>query len=291
MVSQAAAAVFEEEAEAEAATESESPELAYPGVENSTLTGTFELHRNVASAFLDHPRDVLVYLPPGYAERETRYPVLYMHDGQNIFDAATAFGGNEWHVDETAEGMIAKGEITPLIIVGVYNTGEKRIDEYTPTVDRKHERGGGAEMYARFLVEELKPLIDEKYRTESDRANTAIAGSSLGGLVSLYIGLRYPHVFGKVAAMSPSVWWDRRMILRPFRSLRAATGQKVWLDVGSDEGRPALQNVRDLRELLIAKGWTDGETLGYLEAAEHAHDEAAWAARMGAVLGFLFPAP
>lgn len=258
--------------------------------EGSTLTGDFRLHQDVTSRFLDHPRNVIVYLPPGYDDEPMRrYPVFYMHDGQNIFDAATAFGGQEWRLDETAAAMIASGEVEPMIIVGIYNSGEHRIHEYTPTFDKKQNAGGGAKQYGRFIVEELKPMIDDTYRTLAGRNQTAIGGSSLGGLVSLYLGVRYPYIFGRVAAISPSVWWDRRMILRPYRTLTTKLQQKIWLDCGNNEGRAALQNVRDLRELLLSKGWTEGVDLAYLEADGHSHDEASWAARMGAVLGFLFP--
>lgn len=279
-------AVLEVPAEAEVPV-SESFQGEHAG---ATLTGEFRFHRDVASRFLEQKRCVVVYLPPGYADEPLRrYPVFYMHDGQNIFDATTAFGGQEWRVDETAETMIRAGEIEPMIIVGIYNTGEHRMFEYTPTFDKKQNAGGGAKQYGRFVVEELKPMIDETYRTLAGRNETAIGGSSLGGLVSLYLGVRYPYIFGRVAAISPSVWWDRRMILRPYRTLTAKLQQKIWLDSGDQEGRPALQNVRDLREILLSKGWSEGIDLGYLEADGHRHDEPSWAARMGAVLGFLFP--
>jgi predicted alpha/beta superfamily hydrolase len=262
----------------------------YRGQEGSTLTGNFRMHRGFVSRHLDTPRDIIVYLPPTYdGEAASRFSVLYLHDGQNIFDCATAFGGNEWRVDETAQEMIEKGEVAPLIIVGIYNTGEKRIDEYTPTFDKKQKAGGKAPAYARFIVEELKPFIDESYRTLGDRAHTGIGGSSLGGLVSIYIALRHTGVFGRVAALSPSIWWNRRSILRWVRALTSSTGQKIWIDSGTNEGRPALNNVRDLRELLVEKGWVEGKDLAYLEAEGAGHDEAAWAARFGAVLGFLFP--
>ena len=179
-----------------------------------TLTGNFQHLTGFRSRFLKTPRDIIVYLPPGYDEsREARYPVLYMHDGQNLFDAATAFLGNEWGLDETAERLIAAAEMQPLIIVGVYNTGNERVAEYTPIKD-KRGRGGRARAYGKLLVKELKPLIDSEFRTLPDTANTALGGSSLGGLVSLYFGLEHPEVFGKLMVMSPSVWWANGAILR-----------------------------------------------------------------------------
>lgn len=274
----------------------EAPELlttesdSYRGEEGSTLTGNFRLHHDFRSALLQHKRDIIVFLPPGYDQNPDRhYPVLYLQDGQNIFDARTAFGGNEWHVDETASDMIAKGEVEPLIIVGIYNTGVHRIAEYTPSVDKKQKAGGSGRLYARFVVEELKPFVDATYRTRADRDSTGVAGSSLGGLISLYLALHYPHVFGRVGVMSPSLWWDRRMILRLVRALKQPTAQRIWLDSGTNEGRTTLNNCRDLRELLLQKGWREGHDLAYLEARDSGHDEGAWAARFGAVLGFLFP--
>jgi enterochelin esterase-like enzyme len=121
--------------------EEPTPPVVHPA---STLTGTFRVHADVESQFLAHKRNVLVMLPPGYDEEpERRYPVFYMNDGQNLFDATTAFGGQEWHVDETADSMIRAGQIEPMIIVGIYNTGQHRIHEYTPSVDKKQRRRWG----------------------------------------------------------------------------------------------------------------------------------------------------
>src|SRR3954467_5120617 len=123
------------------------------------------LHRNLQSQFLAPPRTLSVYVPPGYgANAHKRYPVVYMDDGQNLFDSSTAFGGNEWRLDDTAEELIERGAIQPLIIVGIYNTGEQRIHEYTPTPDPKLG-GGKADLYGRMLVEEIKPFIESNYRT------------------------------------------------------------------------------------------------------------------------------
>jgi predicted alpha/beta superfamily hydrolase/GNAT superfamily N-acetyltransferase len=198
-----------------------------------TLTGTFRLHKAFASRFLKNPRDVLVYLPPGYnTSRVLSYPVLYMHDGQNLFDSATAFGGNEWGLDETAERMIEAGEIQPLIIVGIYNTGFERMAEYTHVKDRRG-RGGHARAYGNFIVSELKPFIDDEYRTLSGPSNTGMGGSSLGALVSLYFGLRHPGIFGKLMIMSPSVWWSNGAILKEVSRLKHKLPQKIWLDIGT----------------------------------------------------------
>jgi predicted alpha/beta superfamily hydrolase len=260
------------------------------GVEH-TITGDVRTHERFHSRYLERDRTVVVYLPPGYEPQSARrYPVLYLHDGQNVFDRATSFG-EEWHVDEYAQDLILAGEIEPLIIVGIYNTGDSRVDEYTPTAEAGHGRGGLADNYGRMLVDELKPLIDATYNTLPSAANTAMGGSSLGGLLTLHLGLRYPTVFGRLAALSPSVWWDHRVLLTEVTALPAPLPTRIWLDAGTAEGADTIGNARDLRDALVAKGWTMGHDLAYLEAQGGEHNERSWAARVEAVLKFLFPPP
>ena len=255
----------------------------------TTLTGNFRKHEAFSSAFLESPRDVLVYLPPGYDDdQEMRYPVFYMHDGQNLFDGATSFvPGEEWRVDETAEALIRAGEIEPLIIVAIYNTGAARIEEYTPSPDRKHG-GGKADLYGRLLVEELKPFIEERYRTVMDGSRTGLGGSSLGGLATLYLGLKYPGEFGRLAVMSPSTWWDRRMIIRYVDALPEKPETRIWLDIGTGEGKVAHRDALRLRDSLVARGWKPGADLAFHEEEGAPHSEAAWAQRIGSVLRYLF---
>lgn len=258
----------------------------------NTLTGTLRLHKNLQSRFLEEQRDVIVYLPPEYnAATDTRYPVLYLHDGQNLFDAATAFAGNEWGLDELAEELISKDEIEALIIVGIYNAGPKRMAEYTHVRDRRG-RGGRAKRYAKLIVEDLKPFIDSEYRTLTDKDHTALGGSSLGGLVTLYLGLHHPNIFGKLIVMSPSVWWANRAILREVRSLKKKLPQKIWLDIGTCEGSNpeyCVQDARMLRDALIAKGWKLGDDFRFVEDEGAGHNEKAWGFRMADALKFLFP--
>ena len=254
-----------------------------------TLTGTFRTHEGVLSRFLDSAHDVIVYLPPGYDDySERRYPVLYMQDGQNLFDEATAFAG-EWRLDEATEQMIEAGLVTPLIIVGIYNAGAYRIDEYTPTRDSARRAGGNADRYGRMLVDELKPFVDAEYRTLPDAANTGIGGSSLGGLVSLYLALKYSGIFWNVAVLSPSVWWDNRFIVRRVRALGTAPPLRVWLSTGTAEGDGVVAGARRVRDALIAKGWVEGESLHYEEIEGAAHTESAWADVAPAMLRFLYP--
>lgn len=251
--------------------------------------GRLRLHPRFASRYLSTPRDLLVYLPPGYDTSEARYPVLYLQDGQNLFDAATAFGGNEWRADITADALVRRGQIEPLILVGLYNIGVRRISEYTPTRDRRLLKGGKAERYALMLAREVKPLIDHTYRTRKSAADTGVGGSSLGALVSLVAGLCYPRVFGKLALMSPSVWWDQHAILPLIEAWTPARPARIWLDTGTAEGgNPAkvVADARLMRDALAAKGCD----MRYEEAEGHQHNEAAWSARFGGVLEYLFPA-
>ena len=255
------------------------------------LTGDLCLHSKFRSEFLTTERDVLVYLPPGYRRDDgRRYPVLYLHDGQNLFDGATSFiPGKDWRVNQTAQSLIDAGEIVPLIIVGIYNAGGERIDEYTPTRDARFKMGGKAAQYGRMLVEELKPFIDANYRTLEGAPHTGLGGSSLGGLVTLYLGIKYPAVFNNLAVVSPSVWWDGKTILREVNELHSKPAQRIWMDMGTDEGPHSLQGARLLRDALVAKGWTLDADLKYFEADGAKHDEHAWADRVAPILRYLYP--
>jgi predicted alpha/beta superfamily hydrolase len=247
-------------------------------------------HDQFQSQFLPDHRNVVVYLPPGYDDDPTaRYPVLYLQDGQNLFDPQTAFKkGEHWRVGETATALIDAHRIAPLIIVGIANTGPRRLFEYTPSYDRRRG-GGGADLYGQLLTQELKPFIDQRYRTRPGRSDTGIGGSSLGGLVSLYLGLKYPGVFSRIAVMSPSVWWDRRVILRHVRDARPKPPLKLWVDIGTREGRYHVDNTQLLKAGLLKAGWIEAVDLHYEEVTGASHTEAAWADRLGRVLEFLFP--
>ncbi|HEV8139586.1 MAG TPA: alpha/beta hydrolase-fold protein [Pyrinomonadaceae bacterium] len=262
-----------------------------------TLTGDVRLHKDFHSNILNNERNIIVYLPPGYDTSKTqRYAVFYMHDGQNLFDGATSFiPGQEWRVDETAEALIKTGRIEPLIIVGIYNTGVARVSEYTAAQDPKYKAGGKADLYGRFLVEELKPFIDKTYRTKSDAQHTGVGGSSLGGLISLYLGLKYPTVFTRIAVVSPAVWWADNHIVRFAENQSHKPPLRIWLDIGTKEGRDVpeaqrtVEGARLLKTTLIRKGWKDEKDLKYFEAEGAEHNEKAWAARTPEILKFLFP--
>jgi predicted alpha/beta superfamily hydrolase len=252
-------------------------------------TDSVQRHHNFISDLVPYRRDLVVYLPPDYANNENRYPVLYLHDGQNLFDPETAYvRGMDWKVDETADALIRAGEIAPLIIVGIFNTGEHRIEEYTPTRDR-NLGGGHAELYGRMLVEELKPFIDSRYRTLLGPTNTGLGGSSLGGLATVYLGFTHPEIFGKLAVLSPSVWWDNQAIVKIIARTNVKPRLQIWLSMGTAESKTGLRDANLLHTALVAKGWTEGDDLHYEVIPGGKHEEAAWAERMDHVLRYLFP--
>lgn len=263
--------------------------------ERHTLTGNIQSHPAFSSRLLKNERGVMVYLPPGYRRgKQRRYPVLYLQDGQNVFDAATAFGGVEWGADETAQQLIRKGLVEPLIIVAVENIGEGRIDEYAPTPSRRvknrqQKSRGQLRKYGRFLVEELKPFIDRTYRTRPEKESTGIGGSSLGGLAALVLGFWYPETFTRIAALSPSIWWDDYVIYRLANELGEATprSSRIWLDTGTQE--EGWERLAQFRDHLVSLGWRLYGDFQYLEIADGEHTEAAWARRFEAVLRFLYP--
>ena len=262
-------------------------------VEKSPLHPRLRLHKAFRSKYLPDDRDVIVYLPQGYDEAPERmFPVLYLHDGQNLFDGRTSFvKGRTWQVREHADAVIESGEVEPLVIVGIYNTGERRIAEYTP--DRDWKSGGGeANAYGRLLTREMMPWIASQYRVLHDRENTGLGGSSLGGLVTLHLGLRHPQLFGKLAMLSPSVWWNHKSILGYLNEHAPQIWDrpKVWLDVGDREGQRTLRDVEQLARRLKANGWRHGETMHFEKVHGGTHDEASWATRVRPMLKFLFPA-
>ena len=262
-----------------------------------TLTGNIHRHSHFESRILRSRRDILVYLPRGYRrQRKARYPVLYMHDGQNVFDAATSFAGVEWGVDETAQRLIRKNLIEPLIIVAVDNVGDNRIHEYAPsrgiiqqTGARKKRSRGLGQKYGHFLIEELKPFIDKTYRTRPEGEFTGLAGSSLGGLVTMALGIWFPQTFTRLGVLSPAIWWDDQVIVRMVEELDQKLPLKIWLDTGTHE--EGWERARTLRDSLVEKGWKLYDDLQYAEVEGAGHTEGAWAARVDPMLRYLFAPP
>ncbi|MEO8103944.1 MAG: alpha/beta hydrolase-fold protein [Betaproteobacteria bacterium] len=259
-------------------------------------TGHIERIASLPSKFVES-REIQVWLPPGYErDRKRRYPVLYLHDGQNVFDAAAA--GAEWQFDETAQRLVRAGAVEPFIIVAVSAT-PARMDEYTPSstflpaarsgLPDDRRVGGAAPRYAAYLTRELKPAIDRRYRTRAGAAHTAIGGSSLGGLITMWLLLHHADVFGAGLVVSPSVWWDEQFIVRDAATapLGRQARPRVWLDTGMQEGAEAPTLTRQLRDTLMRRGW-NARTLAYLEQPDGTHDEASWALRVEGMLRFLY---
>jgi len=275
-------------------TDGDAGEGLLAGVDAAPTHPRLRIHKAFKSKYLETERDVIIYLPPGYLEEPERdYPVLYLQDGQNLFDGRTSFvKGRTWMVREHADEAIEAGEIEPLVIVGIYNTGDRRLAEYTH--EYNWQMGGGeADKYGDLLTRELIPWIAERYRIRRDRESTGMGGSSLGGLVTLYLGLRYPQIFGKLAILSPSVWWNHKSILGYLNEHAPQMWERprVWLDVGDREGQRTLRDAEQLARRLKANGWRPGETLHFEKVHGGTHDEASWAERVRPMLKFLFPAP
>jgi len=232
-------------------------------------------------------RRLTIYVPPssdGAPGLQARGPanLLILHDGQNLFDPARSYvAGQTWQVAETADALIASGEMPPTVIVGIDHAGDRRVREF----------GHGAPAYARFVVREVLPYIRNQYDVRRDPAGTAVGGSSMGGLITLQIATLHPDVFGSLLVFSPSVWWNRRSILRAIRRPGTFTrffshghgirdDVKVWLSIGLQEGAEALADARRLRDVLLDMRTGDTSRLRYFEDPDGTHSEASWAAQL-----------
>jgi len=236
----------------------------------------------VVSPELGNSRTVTVYLPPSYDNsRNRRYPVVYMQDGQNLFSGATSFAG-DWDLVTRLDALAAAG--VEAIVVGVWNAGPRRLAEYSPFRDAKNGGGDGTR-YLAFLADTVKPMIDRRFQTRPDPANTGIGGSSMGGLISLYAVLARPSTFGFAAVQSPSVWFGDAAIVRFVESVEK--GGPIYLDVGAREAERQVPDVRRLRDALRGKGYREGFDLMYEEDADGEHNEAAWGRRFPRALTFL----
>jgi len=249
-------------------------------VNHGQITGTVRYHRGVKGIGLQD-RDLVVWVPPGYSVDKTRrYPVLYMHDGQNIFDPATSAFGVDWSIDETADDLIKKKTIDPLIVVGIYNTSD-RMKEYTP--------GDKGTAYMNFVVNVVKPLIDSTYRTKPDRTHTLVGGSSAGGIISFMLVWEHPDIFGKAICMSPAFkslspdGWDYTKVVRT--SNRPKLPIFLYLDNGSLGLDSQLQpGIDAMLTALKAKGYTEGKDFVFLRDPTAKHSEADWAKRFPTAL-------
>lgn len=259
----------------------------------TSLTGTIEHIKGFESKVLGNRRDLVVYLPPNYAqETNRRYPVLYLHDGQNVFDGMTSFLPNvEWRTDETAEALIRAGLIEPIVMVGIANAGMDRANEYLPTEAAMRggpKTGGKLRQYGEMLLTEIKPMIDKRYRTRPEGRFTGVLGSSFGGIATMGLGVLFPESFGRLGVVSPSVWWDDRQIVKMVQAMPKRPNQRIWLDIGTAEGPNAVADTLKLRDALVAKGWREGRDLAVYIDGGAPHNEAAWSSRFGEMLMFLY---
>jgi len=258
---------------------------------------TFEL----ASKVFDNTRTIRVFVPPGYGEvanRDRKYAVLYMFDGQNLFDACLAFDHvHEWQVDETVTRLVREGKIEPLIVVGVDNAREKRAYEYLPWPDilQDSERSVlGGNRLPEFLTREVMPAVAAKYRVASGRESTGIGGSSYGGVAALYVGLRAPTIFGKVLAESPVLHVGNGEMVR-YTSFLAMAPDKVFFGVGGREAETPGLNDAEVKMIHAVENNLKNAVLSPSDVlvvydADAIHNEQAWAKRLPQALQFLFPA-
>jgi predicted alpha/beta superfamily hydrolase len=231
---------------------------------------------------LDRQRTVRLYLPPSYGQGDKRYPVIYMHDGQNLFDDATSYAG-EWGVDETLDKLAAEKGFEA-IVIGIDNGAEKRMNELNPWAHPRFGPGEG-EAYLAFIVDTLKPWVDSRYRTQTDPAHTAIIGSSMGGLISDYAIHRYPGVFGRAGVVSPA-YWTAPAVYDYAQSHPLPAGARVYFSMGGREG-DAIPDVQRMHALMAAQRPEPGAvTLSIIPGDEH--NEKAWRALLPQVIAFLF---
>ena len=236
--------------------------------------------KDVWSPQLGNRRDVDVYLPASYGRRR-HHAVVYMHDGQNLSDQSRGFAGT-WRLESALIDLAAAG-IEP-IIVGVHNDRD-RLAEYSPFPDSTHG-GGNGDAYLSFVIQTVKPRIDRLFRTSRRASQTAIVGSSMGGLISLYAWLRRPDLFALAGAMSPAVWYGRQRLMGFIASSKVRRG-RLYLDVGTAEGRAMLKDVRAVNALLETRSGPTNSRITLVEDRGGRHDEVAWGRRLGGALKFL----
>jgi predicted alpha/beta superfamily hydrolase len=276
-------------------TESQAPESVFGTIRAEHATGDLRLHP-FRSRIFHNTRLLRVWLPPGYDDASNtgrRYPVLYLNDGQNLFESSTSFTGVEWQVDEAADRLIREGAILPVIIVGIDNAGKARVREYMPhrSLHPMIVRTQGTR-YPDFLTREVMPFVARHYRVARGAENTGLGGSSLGALIALYTAIVRPGVIGRLLIESPSLWASNRQIIRDSRSARRWPA-RVYLGTGTAEaGRPDRDRsvVDDVRELagILRRAGLDDQRLRFVIEEGANHHESAWARRFPEALRFLF---
>ena len=267
-----------------AACTNPAPATPTTAVKSTAGPGVHVLPQRFAIPGLGRERTLRLYLPPSYeTSPDKRYPVIYMHDGQNLFDDATAYAG-EWGVDETMDAF-ARTRGFEAIVVGIDNGGEERLRELSPWTNPKYGTAQG-EQYMAFVVDVVKPFVDTHYRTRPDRANTAIAGSSMGGLISHYALLRYPQVFGKAAIFSPSYWYSGEVYTQTTAHPWPA-GTRTYFYIGGREGDESVPDVQRMLPLLATPDHAVRDVTLHIEP-DAQHNERAWRAEFPRAVAWLF---
>lgn len=262
--------------------------VAAPAEKPSTAQANVSLlAEQLAMPGLSRTRQIRIYVPPNYANSDKRYPVLYMHDAQNLFDNATAYAG-EWNVDETMNALSKAGKLE-LIVVGIDNGGSKRMTELNPWPSTQTGAPEGKE-YVDFIVNVVKPLIDKQYRSKPDSANTAIMGSSMGGLISHYAINQYPQVFSKAGIYSPS-YWIASASIDFIASMPSAKDARLYLATGEIEGGTQVPDVQRAYATILKSGHpASNVNLKIVARAEH--NEKFWSGDFEqAVLWLFAPVP
>jgi predicted alpha/beta superfamily hydrolase len=280
--------------------ETQKTEISGPGVVPGVIrveaaTGDLRL-REFRSRFFRNTRFLRVWLPPGYDDNENsarRYPVLYLNDGQNLFEPSTSFTGVEWQVDETADRLIREEQVLQMIIVGIDNAGRERFREYMPhrSLNPMMLRVQG-NRYPNFLMKEVMPLVARNYRVASGPENTGLGGSSLGALISLYTVAVHPGWFGRLLIESPSLWASNRQMIKDSRTIKQWP-DRIFLATGTaeagreDRDRSVVDDVRELAGVFRRAG-LDHRRLQVMIDEGATHHESAWARRFPDALSFLF---
>lgn len=275
-------------------TEKQTP-LGMGVIRAESATGDLRLHPFRSRVFRN-TRFLRVWLPPGYDQptnENRQYPVLYLNDGQNLFESSTSFAGVEWQVDETADRLVRENTIPPLIIVGIDNAGKARIREYMPyrSLQPMLMRTQGR-LYPDFLFKEVVPFIAQNYRVAAGAENTGLGGSSLGALIAQYTAMTRPELIGRLLLESPSLWTSNRQIIRESRSVKYWP-ERIYLGTGTaeagspDRDRSVVDDVRELASIFRRAGLDEKQLRLKIEEGG-THDESAWARRLPEALSFLF---
>lgn len=264
-------------------------------IRGESATGDLRLHE-FRSRIFHNTRFLRAWLPPAYDDPENatrRYPVLYLNDGQNLFESVSSFNGVEWQVDETADRLIREGTVPPLIIVGIDNASKDRIREYMPhrSLNPVIMRAQG-NRYPDFLSKEVMPFVARHYRVASGPENTGLGGSSLGALIALYTAAVRPGLIGRLLLESPSLWASNRQMIRQSRGIKRWP-ERIFLGTGTAEaGRPdrdqsMVDDVRELAAIFRRAGLDDHHLKLFIDEGA-THHESAWARRFPDALSFLF---